>query len=89
MFAAITMEKAILTKPEEPLEVVKDAVPSVPAKGLLIKMLYSGICQSDLKLQTGAVDIGDGKKMNYLQCIGNGSGIGGSKKTSFSNINKI
>ena len=64
------MQRAELTSPGEPLVVVDAPAPTVPHAGLLIKMLYSGVCQSDLKLATGHVDQGDSKKLNYLEKIG-------------------
>ena len=69
------MQRAELTSPGEPLVVVDAPAPAVPRAGLLVKMLYSGICKSDLNLAIGHVDQGEAKRLDYLQNIGNDARI--------------
>ena len=65
------MQKLELQEPNKDMVIRQAEQPSAPSKGLLIKVLFSGICQSDLKLAGGSVDQGEsGKRLNYLDRIG-------------------
>ena len=71
LISYVTMEKLELQAPAKELVIEQVKLPSVPPKGLLIKITFSGICQSDLKLAGGSVDQGGStKRLNYLDKIG-------------------
>ena len=64
------MERAEITGAGEPLAVKKYPMPSAPAKGLLLKTLYSGICHTDLHLIHDQVPLGDGKFWRHRDVLG-------------------
>lgn len=65
------MQKLEIQAPEADLVLEQAPRPDVPPRGLLIQVIFSGICQSDLKLAGGSVDQGESsKRLNYLDRIG-------------------
>ena len=64
------MKKAIFTGPDQPLKVVEEGLPNVPAEGALVKTLYSGVCHSDVHLRQDAIHLGGGQALNFLKVLG-------------------
>ena len=55
------MKKAAITAAGQPLSITTDPVPDTPLKGLLLKVLASGVCHTDLHLITDEISLGNGK----------------------------
>ncbi|MXY60813.1 MAG: alcohol dehydrogenase catalytic domain-containing protein, partial [Cenarchaeum sp. SB0665_bin_23] len=54
------MKSARIPGPGEPLELVESKNPSPKESQVLIKVLATGVCHSDLHLWEGGYDMGDG-----------------------------
>ena len=54
--------KACLLTPNQPLQIANVARPSIEGNEVLVKVLFCGICHSDLHLWDDGYDLGEGKK---------------------------
>ncbi|CAD5112145.1 DgyrCDS1384 [Dimorphilus gyrociliatus] len=52
--------KAILVEPKKPLEFVEEPIPETPDDGVVLELLYSGVCHSDVHIQADCMDFGGG-----------------------------
>ena len=49
----------------KPLEEVVSEIPTPKGTEVVVKITYSGVCHSDVHLQDGHVDLGDGDKIDW------------------------
>lgn len=52
--------KAILVEPKKPLEIVEETLPETPDDGVILELIYSGVCHSDVHIQDDSLDLGNG-----------------------------
>ena len=68
---AIKMKRAATVGVNQPLAVTTSAIPSeAPPKGLLIKVLATGVCHTDLHFIQDEVPLGDGKFWRHRDVMG-------------------
>jgi len=51
----------------QPLQEVTSDIPSPKGTEVLVKITHAGVCHSDVHLQDGHVDIGDGEKLDWTR----------------------
>ena len=64
------MRKAVITGAGQPLSVIDAEIPGVPSAGALIKVVFTGVCHSDLHQIDDESRISDDKVFKYSDIIG-------------------
>ena len=59
------MKSQAITAYGKPLEEVTSDIPTPKGTEVVVKITYSGVCHSDVHLQDGHVDLGDGDKIDW------------------------